>query len=268
MERASEILRDLGVEEECNPAVYVRSGIKPDYEALRKIPECEKDLADQALKDAEAAEFRESMEVYVFKHWTETDGPIDVIIDGSGEGIAGPGIYMEHMWEQFLRRFIKQHVLIDAETRRPVAVCITMERPGDSAVFPSLVKAAAEAGVKIRTVYADGAYDTAANWKLADMLGIGFEPNLKGTFGPRRDLPERNRKLAAEKEMGKTRYHIASGYNTRWHIEVFFAVFKKMFGERIKNRKFPRMVLAMRIRYGVMDLHKTLYSKAMVGAMV
>lgn len=203
------------------------------------------------------------MEVYVFKEAIESGKVFEVLIDGSGEGISGPGIYMEYMWSQTMRKFIKQHVMIDADTRRPIAVCITLESPGDSLVFPALVQGAINAGVKISKVYADGAYDSIENWKLAGKLSFDFEPNLKEKFGEKSDLPERNSKLLEERLLGKTAYHIASGYNIRWHVEVFFSVFKKLFGERVRNRLFSRMVLAMRFKYSIMDVHKKLYNNAM-----
>lgn len=203
------------------------------------------------------------MEVYVFKEAIESGKVFEVLIDGSGEGISGPGIYMEYMWSQTMRKFIKQHVMIDADTRRPIAVCITLESPGDSLVFPALVQGAINAGVKISKVYADGAYDSIENWKLAGKLSFDFEPNLKEKFGEKSDLPERNSKLLEERLLGKTAYHISSGYNIRWHVEVFFSVFKKLFGERVRNRLFSRMVLAMRFKYSIMDVHKKLYNNAM-----
>lgn len=206
------------------------------------------------------------MEVYVFKEAIESGKVFEVLIDGSGEGISGPGIYMEYMWSQTMRKFIKQHAMIDATTRRPIAICITLESPGDSSVFPALVQGAIDAGVKISKVYADGAYDSIENWKLADKLSFDFEPNLKEKFGEKSDLPERNTKLFEERLLGKAAYHIASGYNTRWHVEVFFSVFKKLFGERVRNRLFSRMVLAMRFKYSIMDVHKKLYNNAMTGA--
>ncbi len=119
----------------------------------------------------------------------------EVLIVGSGEGISGPGIYMEYMWSQTMRKFIKQHAMIDAVTRRPIAVCIALESPGDASVFPALVQGAIKAGVKIGKVYADGAYDMAENWKLASKFSFDFEPNLREKFGVKSDLPERNSKL-------------------------------------------------------------------------
>ena len=139
------------------------------------------------------------MEVYVFKEAIESGKVFEVLIDGSGEGISGPGIYMEYMWSQTMRKFIKQHTMIDADTRRPIAACITLESPGDSSVFPALVQGAINAGVKIGKVYADGAYDSIENWKLAGKLSFDFEPNLKEKFGEKSDLPERNSKLLEER---------------------------------------------------------------------
>lgn len=263
MQQATERLRARGIEEKFDPVVLFRTKECPEFTAPQKIPVCQKDVEEQMMKDREAAECRKAMSVYIFRDMINTKEPIDLIIDGSGEGISGPGIYFEHIWRGTYRRFIKQHALIDARTRCPVGFSITMERPGDSAVFPCLIRAAVEAGVNIGTVYADGAYDTTENWMLMAELGIDFEPNLKERFREKRDLPERNDKLRKEKELGKTEYHRSSGYNIRWHVEVYFSNFKKLFGERIRHRKFPRMALGMVFKYIIMNIHKWLYNQAM-----
>ncbi len=40
-------------------------------------------------------------------------------------------------------------------------------------------------------------------------------------------------------------------------------MFKKLFGERIRHRLFPRMALGMRFKYILIDLHKRLFNEAM-----
>ncbi len=172
MGQASEKLRAGGIEEVFDPAAFFRSEECPEFRAPQKIPVCRKDAEEQKLKDLEAEKCMEAMAAFVSKDMTYTEEPLDLIIDGSGEGISGPGIYFEYMWAGTYRRFIKQHALIDAETRRPVCFCVTFEKPGDSAVFPFMIRAAKDAGVNIGTVFADGAYDSTetGNWLKNSVL--------------------------------------------------------------------------------------------------
>lgn len=52
-----------------------------------------------------------------------------------------------------------------------------------------------------------------------------------------------------EGDMGKKEFHLLTGYNIRWLVEVFFSVIKKLYGEMVRSRKFDRMVLTMRWIY-------------------
>ena len=48
IKEATKILKSQGIEEQCDPVVYVRSHIMPEFEASQRIPECEKDVQIQA----------------------------------------------------------------------------------------------------------------------------------------------------------------------------------------------------------------------------
>lgn len=170
-------------------------------------------------------------------------------MDGLGVGISGPGIYFEFIWKVNNRRFIKHHVLIDVRTKEVLSFSITMESPGDSAVFAPLLEGAIKVGMRIKAIYADSAYDSVGNWIVTEDNKIRFYPNLKKNFVERNDLPERNEQKRAEEEMGTKEFHELIGYNVRWLVEVFFSVIKKLYGEKIRNRNFDRMVLTMRTRY-------------------
>lgn len=215
--------------------------------------------------DEEAERLSEMMEVMTFKNVVDEGREHDCAVDGSGEGVSGPGIYFEHIWKVNNRRFIKQHVALDVRTREVLAFSITMEKPGDAAVFVPLMEGAKTAGLRIGRVYADSAYDTVANWTFSEDSGIEFHPNLKATFGERPDLPRRNEEKRTEDAMGKTAFHRFTGYNIRWLVEVFFSVLKKLYGDRVGNRKFDRMVLTMRLRYQLYMIRRGFINRAREG---
>lgn len=267
MKKAGEILNEMGVVELLDPVMMMGSGVEPFYEApqLKVTSEAQEKLQEQ--RDQEAEDIRKAMEVMVMIE-SLMGGPISCATDGSGEGIEGPGIYFEHIWLDHQRRFIKHHVLINVRTMEIVSFSVTMEKPGDAKVMVPLVEGAIKAGADILKVRADSAYDTAHNWMEMDRLNIEFVPNLKDVkkFGKDPDLPKRNAQLDREHEIGKKAFHIETDYNIRWLIEVFFSVFKRLFGEKIRSKKFERMSLVMQFKYQAYAIHRKLMLEAIEGA--
>lgn len=265
MKKAGEILKEMGIVELLDPVMFMGSGVEPFYEApqLKVTSEAQEKLQEQ--RDQEAEDIRKAMEVMVMIE-SLMGGPISCATDGSGEGIEGPGIYFEHIWLDHQRRFIKHHVLINVQTMEVVSFSVTMEKPGDAKVMVPLVEGAIKAGAEIRKVRADSAYDTVANWMAMDQMNIEFVPNLKEKFGKDADLPRRNAQLEEQKELGRRAFHIKTDYNIRWLVEVFFSVFKRLFGEKIRSKKFERMSLVMQFKYQAYAIHRKLMLEAIEGA--
>lgn len=263
MEEASAILARMGQEEPFDPVLFVGSGVFPEYSAPQKIPVCQKDLDEQALKDAEAEELRSMMEVFVSKRHAKGGEPVEGAIDGSGVGTSGCGIYMEHKWRVNDRHFIKQHALIDMNTQDLVSFAITMESPADARVMPPMVGGCLSMGVKLVKLTADAAYDSKENWGAVAGTDVEFVPNLKGRFKDDRGIPARRLQRLVEEKLGKKIAHRVSGYTLRWLVEVFFSVIKRLYGDRVSSKKFCRMALTMRVRYALYAIHRRLILKHM-----
>ena len=201
------------------------------------------------------------MEVKVLKSAVGGEN-IFAAVDGSGEGISGPGIYLEHIWLTNNRRFIKQHAMVDLRTKKVVAFATTMEKPGDARMMAPLVSGALRTGVRLKWVSADSAYDTVANWEFMDEAEIAFCPNLKEKFEDCDTLPRREALKDLDRHFGKKLAHRITGYNSRWHVEAFFSAFKKLYSDRIANRLFDRMCLTMQYRYSLYDIHREIMLEA------
>lgn len=261
MEEASAILARMGQEEPFDPVLFIGSGVFPEYSAPQKVPVCQKDLDEQALKDAEAEEMRSMMGVFVSKRHAKGGEPVEGAIDGSGVGTSGCGIYMEHKWRVNDRHFIKQHALIDMNTQDLVSFAITMESPADARVMPPMVGGCLSMGVKLVKLTADAAYDSKENWGAVAGTDVEFLPNLKGRFKDDRGIPARRLRRLVEEKLGKKIAHRVSGYTLRWLVEVFFSVIKRLYGDRVSSKKFCRMVLIMRVRYALYAIHRRLILK-------
>ena len=265
MEKASAVLAEMGVAEEFDPVVFLRSGAFPEYSAPQKIPVCQRDVEEQASADAEAAGMREMMEVMVSKEHASHGRRVEGAADGSGEGTTGSGIYMEHIWGVGDRCFVKQHALVDTVTMDIVAFSVTMETPGDAKVLPPLIEGCRSMGVGLAKVTADSAYDTRENWRRAADAGVEFVPNLKATFRDDSEIPERRELRLLEERLGKSTAHRVTGYSLRWLVESFFSAFKRLYGDRVSSRKFARMVLTMRTRYILYAVHRRTILKHVSG---
>lgn len=139
-----------------DPLPFCGSGICPEYKAPQTKVTNEKEEKQQAEMDAEAKKYRNMMEVMVAK--CDVNVVRDAAVDGSGVKTAGPRTYFEYIWKVNERNFIKQHALIDVNTQNVLAFSITLEKPGDSAVFPSPVEGAGRFGIRFGNLYADAAY--------------------------------------------------------------------------------------------------------------
>lgn len=260
---ATVMLLSLGIKEAMDPIRILNSGVFPEYEGPSILVTCQKDVVRQNMLDKEAESLRDSMEVMVMRSAVDDGRPHSCAMDGSGQGTSGPGIYFEHIWVTSDRRFIKQHTMLDLDSKRVVSFAVTLEKPGDAKMFIPLVSGAMLVGVKVFWVSADSAYDTKANWSFMDENGIAFCPNLKEKFKGDWELKRREALHSFDEEFGKDIAHRITGYNKRWLIEAFFSVFKKLYGERVDNRNFDRMVITMKYRYTLYDIHRDFILEAM-----
>jgi hypothetical protein len=264
---ATVVLVVMGVEEPLDTMRIIHTLVCPDYEAPKIIQTCQKDADRQEQMDDEAETIRDSMHVKVMRSALYSASPHCCAIDGSGEGVSGPGLYFEHIWKVNQRRFIKQHTMLNLENKRVVSYAITLEKPGDAKMLVPLVSGALLVGVKVCWVSADSAYDTIANWKYMDDKGIAFCPNLKESFKGEPELKRRDALASFDEQFGKDLAHRITGYNQRWLIEAFFSIFKTLYGQSVRNRLFHMMVIEMDTRYMLYDIHRDFMIKAWEGAL-
>lgn len=264
---ALRIAEERGIEVKLDPDTLASTDSMPEYEAPQLKVTSGAEQREQDARDAEAAEMRESMRTMVFSRMDDGRWHT-LLVDGSGIGTTGPGIYREKVWLHCDRRFVKIHVAIDADTHEVVAFAVTPETPGDARMLAPLMEGILESGVEVLRVCADSAYDSTDNWTMAADGGFVFMPNLKERFGWNRELEDRNRQLGLEEELGKKDHHRMSGYNVRWLIEVFFSVLKKLFGEKVSNRRFDRMALSIGWRMRLYNIRRSMIDAAIRGCRI
>lgn len=119
-------------------------------------------------------EIRRSMTVMVNKEYVGKEA--ECVLDGSGVGTKGNGIYIELIWSLNERNFIKQHVLLDVQTQKVVSFSITPEAHGDAKVMPATTRGTLKMDVGLTRILVDGAYDTVSNWVLTEEIDLDVAP--------------------------------------------------------------------------------------------
>ncbi|MFN9790269.1 MAG: IS5 family transposase [Holosporales bacterium] len=100
---------------------------------------------------------------------TPAQGPLHLVIDGTGLKISGEGEWKRriHGTDGKRRGWRKLHLALDRFSHQVVAKVLTDKDIHDSEVFEELMRQAAASGRPIKSVKADGAYDTAGCYKAA-----------------------------------------------------------------------------------------------------
>jgi len=173
------------------------------------------------------------------------------IIDGSGQTIVSPGAWVRKTWGGKFGKFVHHSVMTDADTMEVIAFLVTSDEVNDSPVLPLLLAAAESGGHKITEILADGAYDNFANWDTVAEKGIRLTVNVRANGKKDKDYPERNSTIRIRDAIGHDMWSVFFGYGRRWMVEVFFSVFKKIFGDRVRAKRFDMISKSMDAKYGM-----------------
>jgi len=193
------------------------------------------------IKDAEL------MTARVFPCGRE-DGPRCFAADGTGQTLSSPGPYKKSMYGG-RAKFVHHSALVDTETLRVAAYLTASDKVGDARVLPLLLDAAERGGHAIKRVFADGAYDSFDNWNAAAGKGIEFVVNIRPAAKKGLTSFERNEAIDIIGNIGRETRAILFGYGRRWKAEVFFSVFKRVFGDDVRARKFEMVSKCMDVKY-------------------
>jgi len=104
-----------------------------------------------------------------------TDQPISIALDSSGIKVSNSGDWIRKKWK-VKRGYLKVHLAVDAKSKQAVSMEVTEETVSDGSQTESLVLEAV-AKNDVERAYADGAYDSRANFNLLESCGI--DPVIK-----------------------------------------------------------------------------------------
>jgi len=182
------------------------------------------------------------LDTYEIKHIVH----IDVAIDSTGIKSRNDGEYRSTKYGK-IKEWKKLHIVVDRRTLRILNMRVTSSSKGDTGEFIPLLKSIKN---KVRTVIADGAYDSEENFEYCDKNNI--IPLIPVRINSKRGSKHRKRRV--EEQLGLRRkskrglpkeirienqekWKKESGYHARSVVEGAFSVFKNIFGEYTFSKK-------------------------------
>ena len=182
------------------------------------------------------------LDAYEVKHIVH----IDVVIDSTGIKSRNDGEYRSTKYGK-IKEWKKLHIVVDRRTHRILDMRVTSSSKGDTREFIPLLKSIKN---KVRTVIADGAYDSEKNFEYCHKHNI--IPLIPVRINSKRG--SKHRKQHVEEQLGlrqrskrglpkeirienQERWKKESGYHAHSIVEGVFSVFKNAFGEYTFSKK-------------------------------
>jgi len=157
------------------------------------------------------------------------DNDIVVAVDSTGMKVTSRGDWMREKHGIERKGWIKVHVAVDVETRRPITFEITDERITDQDMVKPLLT-----DIKLKDSLMDGAYDKEEVFKFLKekgvaMPGIKIRKNAIVKAGS-----ERAESVLEFKKYGCDSWKLVHHYGRRWAAESVFSAIKRIFGENVR----------------------------------
>jgi len=157
------------------------------------------------------------------------DNDIVVAVDSTGMKVTSRGDWMREKHGVERKGWIKVHVAVDVETRRPITFEITDERITDQDMVKPMLT-----DIKLKDSLMDGAYDKEEVFKFLKekgvaMPGIKIRKNAIVKAGS-----ERAESVLEFKKYGYDSWKKVHRYGRRWAAESVFSAIKRIFGENVR----------------------------------
>jgi IS5 family transposase len=181
-----------------------------------------------------------------------TNEPISLAIDSSGIKVSNSGDWIRKKWK-VKRGYLKIHLAVDARSKQAVSMQVTEESISDGSQIEPLVQ---QAMVKNRVdrAYADGAYDSRANFNF--LASNGIDPAIKvrknasrkarGSYARKTEVIAQQTDFDAWKE--------EKHYGDRWAVEGAYSCIKRIFGEYVSAKRFMNMAREMAMKVSLYNM--------------
>jgi hypothetical protein len=193
----------------------------------------------------------------------DDDDYIIVSIDSTGIKVTNRGQWMSEKWnKQNKRGYLKIHVAVDIKTKEILSLEVTDEKIHDGKMLRKLVNHVLDVSrepnwIKVKSVLADGAYDSNTNFRYLEDKKI--KPGIK--VRKNSVVSNRNNKLRNKEAIRQSKdllkWKKKRKYGHRWMAaETAFSSIKRMFGEYTSATRFQNMVKEMMIKVSLYNLFR------------
>ena len=187
------------------------------------------------------------------------DDDLIISIDSTGIKITNRGQWMDEKWNTQNRKgYLKIHVAVNIKTKEILALEVTDEKVHDGKILKKLVNNVLDNQdmKKIKSVLADGAYDSNTNFKYLQEKKITTAIKVRrNSIVSTKNSRLRNREVRLQtKDLLK--WKKKRKYGHRWIAETAFSSIKRMFGEYTSVTRFQNMVKEMMIKVSLYNLFR------------
>lgn len=186
--------------------------------------------------------------------------PTDLVFDSTGLKVYGEGEWKVKIHGKGKRRtWRKFHIAVDPKSHELVIIDLTTNGIADCTVMPEQMK---KAPLSVRTIYADGAYDTTECREAAKKNGASvIIPPSRGAVIQKTSDPgiaERNDFILeiaglGGDEDGRKLWKKLRGYHRRSIVETAMFRFKRFFGGSLQSRKMDNQCSEVNVKSLVMN---------------
>ncbi|ALI34391.1 Transposase DDE domain protein [Candidatus Nitrosocosmicus oleophilus] len=191
----------------------------------------------------------------------DDDDDLIISIDSTGIKITNRGQWMDEKWNTQNRKgYLKIHVAVDIKTRKIIALEVTDEKVHDGKMLKKLVNHVLDSRepntVKIKSVLADGAYDSNPNFVYLEdkKINPGIKVRRNSIVSPKNNRLRNNEVKLQAKDLLK--WKTKRKYGQRWISETVFSAIKRMFGEYTSANRFQNMVKEIMIKVSLYNIFR------------
>lgn len=193
------------------------------------------------------------------KYKIDDDDDLIISIDSTGIKVTNRGQWMDEKWNvQNRKGYLKIHVAVNIKTKEILALIVTDGKVHDGKILKKLVNNVLDNQdkKKIKSVLADGAYDSNTNFEYLQEKKItsAIKVRRNSIVSPKNSRLRNRESRLQTKDLLK--WKKKRKYGQRWMAETAFSSIKRMFGEYTSATKFQNMLKEMMIKVSLYNLFR------------
>ncbi len=169
----------------------------------------------------------------------------NIAIDSSGLKLRFSGQWVRDKHRE-KKPYLKIHVAVNTKTKQAVAMELTDDGISDLSCARELILKSEKIS-KVKKSFMDGAYDEIELWSWCENRKIDPRIRLRKNAKPH-GLSERSKQAKRMREIGMKEWKKERGMGERVHVEGFYSVFKRRFGEFFWARKIKNIIQEIKFK--------------------